>query len=503
MANKTNGINGDTLIALAAVIQEQSDIKDVFALIIKHVNEFFTTDHVFLSMVNPRTMSEIKTLISEGKFKNQETCQKVQFNITKWIMHHQKPFYTQNLIEDTRFKKSVLKDAGIQSVIGVPLKWEGLIIGALVFITGQETSGFNQADFREAQKIATLVSPYLYNIEQIERFFSSSSQEEILLTKYQKFGLIGKSQKFIELLHATEAAARCDVRVLLQGETGTGKEVVAKAIHKNSSRAKHRFVAIDCGAIPTELLESELFGHIAGAYTGANYNQKGLLEIADKGTLFMDEISNLPLPMQSKLLRVLQANEIRPLGSAEIHKIDVRIVAASSDSLWDLVNTGRFREDLFYRLHVFPIQVPTLRQRHDDIPRLAEYFLQRFTTEQQKNIIALHPKVIEFMLNYHWKGNIRELENFIERLVTLTPPERDLIDFGLIPEGFLHRARQNNRENEAQESLVARMHDIEKRILEQTLTKQDWNQSAAARVLKISESSIRYKMKKFGIDNKN
>ena len=444
----------------------------------------------------------MKTLISEGKFNNQTVYYIVQHNICRWIIHHKKSFYTQNLVDDPRFKKNVLRNENVTSVIGVPLKCEGLVIGTLIFINNAEYAVFSREELREVQKFATLISPHLYNVQQVERFFNSSSNEEILLKKYQQIGLIGESQKFIELLHATEAAARCDVRVLLQGETGTGKELVARAIHKNSSRAQHRFVAVDCGAIPSELLESELFGHTAGAYTGASIDKKGLFEVADEGTLFIDEVSNLPLHMQSKLLRVLQGKELRRVGSAESRKIDVRIVAASSDSLRDLVDAGKFREDLFYRLHVYPIRVPTLHKRKDDIPILAEYFLQKFNKEQGKNIVALHPQVIEFMRNYRWKGNIRELENFIERLVTLASSEMDVIDFSLIPDGFLKRAQRPVAEKKDRQSLPEKLDDIEKRILKQTLAEHGWNQSAAARVLKISESSIRYKIKKYGITNR-
>ncbi len=492
-------LDSDTLIKLASLLQENSDLRENFQLIQKNIREYFTVDQIYLSMINPRTRNDIKTLIADGKLKEQSAYDNLQIDISSWIIHNNKSFYTQSLEEDPRFKNNRFKYYDIHSVIGIPLKFEGLIIGALILINTRDTEAFVRNDFLRAQKLATLISPYIYNVHQIEQFFNSSSQEKVLIKKYKKFGLIGKSQKFIELLHSTEAAAYCDVRVLLEGETGTGKELIARAIHKNSSRAKYRFVAVDCGAIPTELLESELFGHTAGAYTGATSNKKGLFEIAEKGTLFMDEIANLSMPMQSKLLRVLQAKEIRPLGSTETRDIDVRVIAASSKSLRSMVDNGKFREDLFYRLHVYPITVPSLQERHEDIPLLANYFLRDFNEKQRKNIDSIHPKIIELMLNYHWQGNIRELENLIERLVALTPAHLDVIDFSLIPEGFLKRAQTPTLRAENYQSLTNRLEEIEKGILEKTLSDQGWNQSAAARILRISESNIRYKIKKFDI----
>jgi len=495
----TQPIDTDRLIKLATTLQEKSDIKETLHLIKSSIQEYFSVDQLYLSMVNPKTRNEIKTPISQGKFGENSTNHKLQSDLSHWIIHQNKSFYTQNIKEDPRFQDNRFETSAIQSVIGIPLKFEGLVIGALVLIKISENEPFIRTDFLTAQKFATLISPYICNLQQIGQFFNAPSQDKVLLKKYREFGLIGESQKFIELLHFTEAAAHCDVRVLLQGETGTGKELIARAIHKNSARAKHRFVAVDCGAIPTELLESELFGHTNGAFTGAATNKKGLFEIADQGTLFMDEISNLPLPMQSKLLRVLQVKEIRPLGATDTREVDVRIIAAASDSLRSLVDRGEFREDLFYRLHVYPISVPQLSSRKTDIPLLSEYFLKEFSLRQEKQLDSIHPKIIELMLNYDWPGNIRELENLIERLVTLAPPHEEVIDYSLLPEGFFRRAQgQSNGEKDIQ-SLPDQLDEYEKQLIKKTLLEKDWNQSAAARALQISESNIRYKIKKFNL----
>jgi len=322
-----------------------------------------------------------------------------------------------------------------------------------------------------------------------------------LLGKYEQAGLLGKSQKFVDLLKNVEAAANCDVRVMLGGQSGTGKELVARAIHKFSSRNQNSFVAFDCGAMPENLMESELFGFRKGSFTGANQTRVGLIEVANGGTLFIDEISNLAMAMQSKLMRVLQEGEIRPLGSNQPRKVDVRIISASSRSLRKLVNEEKFREDLFYRLYVYPIYVPGLSERKNDIPLLAHHFLRKFAEGQNKKTERFHEKIVDFMNQLPWSGNVRELENFVERLVTLARADRAIIDVEVLPEDIradfdTYVARQSSPDAP---SLNERLLDYEKRILTEALVGSGWNQSKAARSLKMSEQNFRYRMKKFGI----
>jgi transcriptional regulator with PAS, ATPase and Fis domain len=303
-------------------------------------------------------------------------------------------------------------------------------------------------------------------------------------------------------LHAIEAATRCDARVLLIGKTGTGKELIAKAIHSFSSRSDGTFMAIDCGAIPHTLLESEFFGHTRGAFTGAHSERQGLFIKADGGTLFMDEINNLSYDMQSKLLRVIEDGEVRPVGSDDIFKTDIRIIAASSVSLKELVDEKKFREDLFFRLHVYPIYVPDLTERQPDIPLLANHFLQHYAGKYNIKIQNFHEEVIDFMKQRDWKGNIRELENFVERLVTLAPESASVIDSQLFP-GDLSKELQHFRERYKQRqpgsSLKENMENYEAQLIRQVLIDCEWNQSEAARRLGISEKGIRYKLRKLHI----
>jgi formate hydrogenlyase transcriptional activator len=232
--------------------------------------------------------------------------------------------------------------------------------------------------------------------------------------------LIGRSPKFRALLDEINIVAPVDSAVLVQGETGTGKEVVAQAIHEASPRRKNRFVALNCAAIPAALLESELFGHERGAFTGAVAQTMGRFQAADRGTLFLDEIGDLPLELQPKLLRVLQEKQIERLGGRHTFQVDVRVVAATNQDLWGMVQEKKFRADLYYRLNVFPIRLPPLRERGDDIPLLIEHFVETFAGRQGKSIERIPDEVMEALTRYSWPGNIRELQNFIERSVILT-----------------------------------------------------------------------------------
>jgi formate hydrogenlyase transcriptional activator len=234
------------------------------------------------------------------------------------------------------------------------------------------------------------------------------------------FDLIGSCAKFRVVLEQIKMVAPVDSAVLVQGETGTGKEVIAQAIHEASPRRRNRFVALNCAAIPSALLESELFGHERGSFTGAVAQTMGRFQSADRGTLFLDEIGDLPLELQPKLLRALQEKQFERLGGGRTFQVDVRVIAASNQDLWRMVQERKFRPDLYYRLNVFPISLPPLREREDDIPILVEHFVQKFAKRQGKSIDCIPDKVMEALKRYDWPGNVRELQNVIERAVIMT-----------------------------------------------------------------------------------
>ena len=329
-------------------------------------------------------------------------------------------------------------------------------------------------------------------------------QENLLLKKeidkrYSFGNLIGKSKKMQEVYDLIEKVAASRVNVLVAGESGTGKELVAKAIHYNSERKDKPFIAVNCGAIPENLIESELFGHEKGSFTGAIQQKSGLFEVANGGTLFLDEIGELPQSMQVKLLRVLQEREFRRVGGTKNIQVDVRLVAASNKNLEDEVEKGVFREDLFYRLNVIRIILPALRERRDDIPLLIEHFYRNITGRERADITE---GALRRMLDYHWPGNVRELENVVERCLVLGQSSQ-IEESCLPPQLQANRGAEQGKLAEIPDSgldLDAYLGGIEKDILLKALDKTGGVRKRAAELLGITFRSIRYRLAKFGIE---
>ena len=425
----------ESLIDLAQILGQQSDYEEVLRLVVEKASHLVISESALVMMINPKTRDTIKTIYAQRNSEDEQN-QFVHTNISGWVVLNNSSLFSEDIKSDNRFRKKLFDKIPVKSAICVPFRVENIIIGTLLLLNNESKNSFSESDLSLIEKLTSIASPFLRCTQEISQYFISPLPKKALLNKYGLLGLLGKSEKFIELLQSIDAAARCDVRILLEGESGTGKELVARAVHKLSSRSENKFVAIDCGAIQPNLVESELFGHIKGAFTGAAIDRKGLFEEANGGTLFMDEINNLPVDMQSKLLRVLQDEEIRPVGSNQTRKVNVRIITASSSSLQKLVAENKFREDLFYRLNVYPIYVPPLKERIEDIPLLADHFLKKFSTEQEKQIEGFNEEVLDYLKQRHWAGNIRELENFIERLVTLVTKNQKIIGRKILPVEF-------------------------------------------------------------------
>ncbi|NLY94532.1 MAG: sigma-54-dependent Fis family transcriptional regulator [Myxococcales bacterium] len=310
--------------------------------------------------------------------------------------------------------------------------------------------------------------------------------------------MIGRSEALERVFATLRKIARYDTTVLIQGESGTGKELVARALHEEGSRAQGPFVAINCGAIPDALLESELFGHKKGAFTDAHADRRGLFEEADGGTLFLDEIGELPLPLQVKLLRVLQEGTIRPLGARTDKKVNVRVVAATVRNLQEEVAAGRFREDLFYRLNVLPIRVPPLRERKEDIPLLVEHFVERCNARLGTRIHTVSPKAMRHLMAYSYPGNVRELENLIERSVVLA--EGETLEADDLPEHLTRRPDPIERVLRSDELSIKKANRIvEETLIRRALQKTGGNRTHAAQLLEISHRALLYKIKDYGI----
>lgn len=322
-----------------------------------------------------------------------------------------------------------------------------------------------------------------------------------LKERHQFDKLVGSSRVMRNLVDLLETVAPTNSTILITGETGTGKELAARAIHYNSPRSMHRFVAINCGAIPETLLEAELFGHVRGAFTGAIESRPGRIEQAQKGTLFLDEVSTMSAALQAKLLRVLQERELERIGDTRQIKIDVRVVAATNSDLTQQVAKGEFREDLFYRLNVIPVTLPPLRDHPDDIPELTQHFLQRIGHELVPPRPQVEPtqEAIRQLMAYHWPGNIRQLENFLERALTLNQG-RSQIEVGDLPQEIQANANplastQVTIPNDGLD-FSRYIHDIERDVIQQALKKSGDNKRRAADLLKLKRTTLIEKMKR-------
>ena len=490
------------LFEFATLLNQQVEFKEILRVVMEKSAAFLNASMAVILMINPKTRQTVKTVHRQALNSPEPRYRSVQHQVSGWVMRNNKPLMSQDLQTDSRFANVDFGSVDVRSVIAAPLGIEGLIIGSIILMNESTELVFADSALEFLEMLAVVAAPYLRNVQELKEYFETRLPDAALFAKYEELGLMGRSQKFKDLLTAIEAAARCDIRVLMEGESGTGKELVARAIHKFSSRSEKPYIAIDCGAIPENLLESELFGHLRGAFTGANTDRKGLFEEADGGTLFMDEIANLPLPMQAKLMRVLQEGEIRRLGSNQAQSVDIRIIAASSSSLKQLVEAGQFRQDLYFRLHVYPVTIPALNERDGDISLLANHFLTKSAKEQGKRIDAFHEKILEYLNGRLWAGNVRELENLIERLVALAPDEAGTLDLKMLPADLREEVKdqaEGTGPADSAKALQEQLQDVEAQILEKTLSACGWNQSKAARKLGLSEGNIRFRMEKLNI----
>jgi DNA-binding NtrC family response regulator len=337
-----------------------------------------------------------------------------------------------------------------------------------------------------------------------------------LKQRYNFPNIVGKSEKMLAVLDLVTQVAPSRSTVLIQGESGTGKELIAKAIHSASTRAEKAFIPVNTGSIPVDLLESQLFGHVKGAFTSAIASKKGLFEVADQGTIFFDEISTVSPETQAKLLRVIQEREFMRLGGTDTIKVDVRILAASNEGLLKLVREGRFREDLYHRLNVISLQLPPLRDRKEDIPLMIERFLEQFCTENGKTARRFTNSAMKLLMDYDWPGNVRELENAVERAVVLSTGE--CMDADLLPESvctreivkgvrlqlaeFMPPDTNGSQKGAPPLSLFEIIEEVERRLIVDMLERTNWNQTEAAERFQVPLSTLNQKIKRLGIETR-
>lgn len=386
----------------------------------------------------------------------------------------------------TTLKEIKKNDAEIPVVIltahgTMDMAIEALKLGALDFITKPF----------ELEKLKVIIRNALDLKGMKEEI--SYLKEELKQNTGQK--IIGSSKKMQDVLDIVNRVARTNATVLVLGESGTGKEVIANAVHFNSDRKDNPYIKVNCGAIPENLIESELFGYEKGAFTGANTRKIGKFERANKGTIFLDEIGELTLPLQVKLLRVLQQREFERVGGNESINVDIRIIAATNKDLLKMVEKGMFREDLYYRLNVIPIELPPLRERSEDIPQLIDYFINKYTSEVGKKDVKIDSSAKKILCEYSWKGNIRELENIIERMVILC--EDNIITQSIIPSEVKNSSILDN--NMVLPTTGINLEEVEKEFIIQALQRTDYNQTKAAKLLGITRHTLLYRMEKYSI----
>lgn len=329
-------------------------------------------------------------------------------------------------------------------------------------------------------------------------------QENVLLkeqlgSRFDFSNIIGRSQAMKELLETVALVAPTEATILIQGESGTGKELIANAVHQNSSRSSQPLIKVNCAALPETLLESELFGHEKGSFTGAQSARKGRFQMAHKGTIFLDEIAEIPMSLQSKILRVLQEREFESVGSSKTIKVDTRIITATNKDLQEEIQANRFREDLYYRINVVSLTAPALRLRRDDIPLLADHFLKRYAEKNKKTLNGFTPKAMDQLVHYNWPGNVRELENVLERAVIMARGR--LITAEEFPSNL--KALDPEPEPkvpEANPPAERSLKQMEKEMILQTLSESDGNRTRTAKILGISRRTLQLKLKEYGVN---
>jgi len=389
------------------------------------------------------------------------------------------------------------------SFICVPIQKGNLVIGALS-VDRPYDPDYNLNEGKKLMSVvATMVAQHVINLETIRLEKEQLRDENLRLrkeleNKYRITNIIGNSNKMREVFQMISQVSKSNATVLIRGESGTGKELAANSIHYNSPRAKNAFVKVNCAALPSNLIESELFGHEKGAFTGAIRQKPGKFEVANKGTIFLDEIGSISLDVQASLLRVLQEKEFERVGGHKSIATDVRVIAATNKNLEEAVEQGQFRDDLYYRLNVFPIYMPPLRERKTDILLLADHFLEKYADENGKEIRRFSTPAIDMLMNYHWPGNVRELENCIERAVLLC--EEGVVHSYHLPPTLQTGVESNTLPELSLEDAVA---NLEREMIIDALKNSRGNITQAADLLKTTVRKFAYKAKKYDVDYRN
>ena len=481
----------EEIIKISTIINSTFDINEVLKRIMDSANKVVKGEASSLLLINEtdNTLYFHVALGDKGEEVKKYTL-KIGEGIAGWVAKYSKPLLVPDVQNDKRFYKDISKRINFKtkSILCVPLKMREKTIGVLEVINKKDQMSFSIDDQSLLETFSNLAAIAIENA----RIYQDIKLENInlkkeLVNEKMPSQFIGESKLIKEKLEMADQVAETNTTVLLLGESGTGKELFAEHIHYKSNRRNNPLIKVNCAAIPESLIETELFGHVKGAFTDAIANKMGKFEIADNGTVFLDEIGELSYSVQSKLLRVLQDHIIQRVGGTTSKQVNIRLIAATNKNLYEEVKQNRFREDLFFRLNVFPIFIPPLRERKEDIPLLSKSFLRKFNDELKKNIKSLSNEVMNILIGYFWPGNVRELQNVIERSVVLCKDE-------VITRKNLYLGNEDisvkSTELDAVLSLKEAINNFKRDYIIKVLEKTGWKQTKASNILKIQRTYL-------------
>ncbi len=496
-----------TLYSITTALASSMDMREALEKVVNILSEEMEFERGTITIINPSTQ-EIKIEVAHGLSAEarKRGRYKIGEGITGKVVASGEPIIVPRMSDEPSFLNRTRSRGSSRrkelSFICVPIKVGPKIIGTLSVDRPASQETTLEQDLRFLTIASGLIAQTVNNIlaiqEEKERLINENIRLKLeLQEKYRVSQIIGRSSRMQEVFEMIHRVAKTNATVLLRGESGTGKSLVARAVHYNSPRAKMPFVTVTCAALPETLLESELFGHEKGTFTGATSRKIGLFEKAQGGTVFLDEVGEISPAVQTRLLHVIQEREFFRVGGTTPIKCDVRIIAATNKDIEKAMSSGAFREDLYYRLNVFPIYLPPLRERKTDILLLAEYFLEKYAKQNNKEIIRISTPAIDLLMQYHWPGNVRELENVIERAVVVC-------DDKVIRGNHLPPTLQSgpSSQTRAVRSLSQAVENLERELIIEALKETKGNQSKAAKLLDTSLRILNYKIKKYAINPK-
>jgi Nif-specific regulatory protein len=502
----------DLLYEVSTSIHSIHDLDEMLRNVLSKVRDVFQIEGASIALHDPKLkelyfIRTVEEQSGSAPQKMDEMRFPDDYGVAGWVLREQQPVLIPDVSKDERFtgQLDIQQNLDTRSMICVPLKTRKGVMGVLYAINKHHAK-FSMKEMRLLEILSGTIAVSIENAQfygQIQQYATSLEKENLRLktecqTRFNVQGIIGSSAAMQRVFALLDNVIGTGTTVLIQGETGTGKELLAKVIHYNGPTKDKPFVAENCGGLSENLLESEIFGHVKGAFTGAIVDKKGLFELAKGGTVFLDEISDMPYAMQTKLLRVLQEYQIRPVGGSEYQRVEFRLISSTNRDLLQEVKEGRFREDLFYRIQVFPIVIPPLRERKEDIPLLAAHFLEKFAPKFNRPVARLTPGALEMLMQFDWPGNVRELENEIERALTLAG------DDGEITEAYLsERIKQSAEFDGLSDAPPATIQEatarVERKMVKDALRKSGGNRSQAARILGLTRQGLLNKIRRYEI----